>query len=171
MRYLLLACLLLLTLPVSAEMYRWVDEKGKVHFSDKPQGNNAESYQPKTELLTVPAGQGGGLQPINRPAPTGPAKYKSLRVTAPANDHVFTPDKTASIAVSVSVQPGLNSSQGHLLSLYVDGELYAKGSQFSFNLTGLHRGTHTVQAVITDAKGKRLKSSETVNFHVQKHHL
>ena len=171
MKYLLLTALLILALPATAEMYRWVDEQGKVHFSDKPKGDNAESYQPKTELLTVPSAQGGGLQPLSRPAPSGPVKYKNLQISAPANDHVFTPDKTASIAVSIDLQPGLMSSEGHMLSLFLDGELYAKGSKMSFNLTGLHRGTHTVEAVITDARGKKLKSSGVVSFHVQKHSL
>ncbi len=45
MRYLLLI-LLLVVLPGSAEIYRWVDERGKVHFGDRaPEDKSAERVQ------------------------------------------------------------------------------------------------------------------------------
>jgi hypothetical protein len=170
MKYVLLITLLMLVLPASAEMYRWVDDNGKVHYSDKPVNDSAKPYEP-APIITVPSGTAGGqLMPLNKPA-AQPTKYKSLMITAPANDHVFTPDQTASIAVSVEVKPALRGGAGHQLAVYVDGQLHSQGTQSSFNLGGLPRGTHTVNAVILDAKGKKLKSSDTVSFHVQKHHL
>lgn len=33
---------------VNAEIYKWVDENGRKHFSDKPQNAEAEYYVPKT---------------------------------------------------------------------------------------------------------------------------
>lgn len=34
------------------ELYRWTDEQGRVHFSDKKTSDKATSYQPKTEIST-----------------------------------------------------------------------------------------------------------------------
>lgn len=32
-----------------AEIYKWVDENGRIHFSDKPQNPKAEYYVPQTD--------------------------------------------------------------------------------------------------------------------------
>ena len=42
-------CFLLLSNILYAEVYKWVDEDGKVHFSDKPKSKNAKKfiYDPK----------------------------------------------------------------------------------------------------------------------------
>lgn len=171
MKYLFLIALLVIAIPVSAQMYRYVDDQGKVHFSDKPVAEGAQPYEPTAPIITVPSGSNaGGLQPLSRPS-SAPFKYKSVRITAPANDHVFTPDQTASIAVSIEVDPPLRGGEGHVLEFYLDGQLYAKGAQTSYNLVELNRGTHTVSASIVDDRGKKLKSSDSVSFHVQRHHL
>lgn len=172
MKYTFLIVLLMVAIPVSAEMYRWVDEQGKVHFSDKPVTEDAKPYEPVAPIITVPSGSNaGGLQPLSRPSSDTPFKYKSVKISAPTNDHVFTPDLADSIAVSIEVNPPLRGGDGHQLELYLDGQLYAKGAKSSFNLVGLHRGTHTVNAIIVDDRGKKLKSSDNVSFHVQRHHL
>jgi hypothetical protein len=58
MRTLLLLCLAGLCLPLAAgEMYKWTDEKGRVHYSDKPppEGVKAESRElPKAADSTPP---------------------------------------------------------------------------------------------------------------------
>ena len=171
MRYLLLSALLIFSLAASAEMYRWVDEQGKVHFSDKAPNDDAKAYKPKP-ILVVPAdsGAGSGLQPLNRPA-TQQVKYQGLAITSPANDHVFTPDKAMSVAVSIQIKPGLQAGQGHKVALYLNGQLYSMGNELNFTLNNLNRGTYTVHAAILDQRGKKLKSSETISFHIQKHHL
>ncbi len=53
--------LLGLLLPVAlaqAEVYRWVDEKGRVHYGDRPAGDRAE----RVELHTRPAGEDPGME-------------------------------------------------------------------------------------------------------------
>ena len=45
-----IALALCLALPASAQMYKWVDSNGKVHYSDKPPPSNV-----KTEKLREPA--------------------------------------------------------------------------------------------------------------------
>ncbi|MDH3947503.1 MAG: DUF4124 domain-containing protein [Gammaproteobacteria bacterium] len=37
-----------LTLPVQAEVYKWTDEHGRVHFSDKPPSKDTPAYQLRT---------------------------------------------------------------------------------------------------------------------------
>lgn len=58
---------LCLALPATAQMYKWVDSSGQVHYSDKPPPGNT-----KTETLRAPA------QPASTPAAsTGAQKDKA----------------------------------------------------------------------------------------------
>lgn len=61
-RYLpLLLCLL--ALPVCAELYKWTDENGKIHYSDQPPPANVK----KSETIKAP-------KPVVAPPPTDGAK-------------------------------------------------------------------------------------------------
>jgi len=166
MRYLIFISLLLLTLPVNAELYRRVDKHGNVHFSDKPLSENAESYTPPP-IQTVPATAPATYNFKKKtPDKKKAAKYKSIEITAPSDGQIFTPDQTASIAVQTSLEPGLQTNLGHQLAIYLDGKRHD-----SFTLEGLPRGTHTVYAAVVGAKDKIIKQSKPVSFHVQKHSL
>jgi len=39
--------LLVLAFPVQAEVYKWVDEKGNIHYGDKPVGNSEQIIVPE----------------------------------------------------------------------------------------------------------------------------
>ena len=41
-----------LNLPAHAEIYKWTDEQGRVHFSDKPPGENTSQYHLRTPVST-----------------------------------------------------------------------------------------------------------------------
>lgn len=43
-----IAMCLFLVLPVQAEIYKWTDEQGRVHFSDKPPTEDTPGYQSRT---------------------------------------------------------------------------------------------------------------------------
>lgn len=168
MRYLLILLLLGFTSSAYAKMYRWVDDHGKVHYSDQAPSDDAEAYEPPP-ILTVPAKNPGGLIPLKKS--TAPVKYKAFAINVPSNDHVFTPDKTESISVSAQLEPGLQAAAGHRIDFYVDGQLHSKSNQTSWTLKDLSRGTHTVSAKVVDKKGKTHVSTESISFHIQKHHL
>jgi hypothetical protein len=153
-----------ISLPVQAQMYKWVDEQGNVHFTDKAPNQEAKEYQPPP-IMVMPAGPTGNFSPSKQPKSF---KYQSLSVTAPQNDAVFTPDKADSVQVNLEITPALNGQ--HNIALYLDGELHTVAKQPSFNLTGLPRGTHTVFASVLDKENKKLITSNSVSFHIQRHH-
>jgi hypothetical protein len=41
-----------LNMPAHAEIYKWTDEQGRVHFSDKPPGENTSQYHLRTPAST-----------------------------------------------------------------------------------------------------------------------
>ena len=168
MRLILITLLFALSsvaMPTMAEMYRWVDDKGKVHFSDKAPSDKAEKYEPPP-ILVMPAGPSGKLKPLEK---AKEFKYESLSITSPGNDTVFTPDKANEVEVAIDVKPRIDAE--HNIALYVDGQLHTVARTLVFILNGLPRGTHTVSAAVMDKDNKKLITSNSVSFHIQRHHI
>ena len=69
----ILAFAVLFVSPGYAELYRWVDDNGNVHYSDKKSSEDASQYTPETQLSTYsnkhfvqkPKGNYSGLPPYN----------------------------------------------------------------------------------------------------------
>jgi hypothetical protein len=61
------ALLLLLILPLmaSAELYRWTDEEGRVHFGDRAPGDSSSAAERVEVTPPKPIGQGNDLKQIN----------------------------------------------------------------------------------------------------------
>jgi len=69
-----MGCLLLLTLPAQADVYKWKDEKGRVHFSDQAPQNKTdvkvlEKKEPETSSASAPE--------TAAPAKSSEPKYRS----------------------------------------------------------------------------------------------
>ncbi len=110
MRCTLLCCCLLLALPVSAsEIYRWVDDNGVVHFTDRPR-EGAERLTIRTAAPSTPA---------RAATPAAPsAQQPELMVESDAQD-----DQTAEVRAAncTSARDRLSRLQG-APRLYREGE-------------------------------------------------
>lgn len=167
MKQLALLLLTCLALPAMAATYRWVDQEGVVHYSDKPQEGakeittpNAQTYTSATRSTQAPA---TGARPQNRdPAP---AIYQSLRVVRPAPQETYR-NIGGELAVSLSLSPALRP--GHRLRVLYDGQPLTAWPErlLSFTVTGIYRGEHNLKAEVLDANGKAIASSDTVTFFV-----
>lgn len=157
--------LLVLTLPASAEVYRYVDEKGVVHYSDQPPTRDAKPVQ-LPPLQTYKPGQGPPPEifaadkspPAKAKAP--PARF-SISISSP------TPGETIrasgdELSVSVKVMPGLASGFG--LVYYLDGAAYNAEPlmQPSLALRGVYRGEHQLQVALIDPDGREVARSPSV---------
>lgn len=157
--------LLLLSLPLSlaAQVYRYVDEKGVVHYSDKAPSKDAKPIVlPK--LQTVPAL--APVAPSSEPSPSAPVpgSYK-VAMTSPVPEQTYRdPGTPVTVAASVTPEP----AEGDALMFYVDGVPAGSASRGSNGITlnGLERGEHSVAAVVVDAEGRELARSAPVRFHL-----
>lgn len=161
------ACLiLLLTLaaPATAEVYRYVDEHGVVHYTDKPPSKDAKpaSLPP---LQTFPAGRLPEPETPAEPEP-GPPPKLAVRIDAPAPDQTFR-DPSGTVVVAASVKPALPGGYG--LIYYVDGAAAtAEPVQTTgFTLSGLERGEHRIAVAVVDAEGHEVARSPTVAVHLK----
>jgi len=79
-----IALALCVALPASAQMYKWVDEKGKVQYSDKPPPSNI-----KTEKLRAPPPGPAAPAPSEAKAGAGKDAAKAGPKTAAEQEQAF----------------------------------------------------------------------------------
>lgn len=157
---------LLATGAAQAQAYKWTDENGVVHYSDRPQPGAQE-----VDLGKYSAPQGNSLarKPLRRRASEAEQdaadafRYESLSVASPASEETLW-NIGGVLNVSLALSPGLQS--GHRVQAYFDGApLEVAG--LNFQLQEVYRGAHNLQAEVVDQSGKVLIRSRPTRFYVQ----
>ncbi|MGB5354977.1 MAG: DUF4124 domain-containing protein [Woeseia sp.] len=158
--------LLLAAGAVSAQVYKWVDEDGVVHYSDQPAPGaerveikqNTQRARP-TGTAARPAARSAEAQP----EPTKPFAYTSLSFSSPTAEQTLW-NIGGTLNVTLSLSPGLRS--GDRVTLYFDGASQPIAG-LSTQLEEVWRGTHNLQAEVVDANGTLMIRSEPIRFFVQ----
>jgi len=156
---------LLAVTQVCAEAYKWVDEDGVTHYSDRPE-EGAETI----DLSGYSRSTGARLYRNTTPAAeetatenAAPFRYESLSVTSPGAEETLW-NIEGILNVSLALSPPLQS--GHRIRVYFDGEpRMVNGS--SFQIEEVWRGVHNIQAEVIDETGKLMIRSQTNRFYVQ----
>lgn len=168
MRVFILLVVLLAGVGASAEVYRWVDEDGLIHFSDRPHEGAETVVLPQAQSFSAPA-VSRRQQIAEAEAETDPSEfdgYKSLRIIRPGQDEVLW--NTGGL-VDVQVDPEPQLQSGHNIQLFLDGQRVSglAGGQRTFQLSEVYRGAHSLRAEIHDADGNGLFQSVAITFTVQ----
>ncbi|HZR36310.1 MAG TPA: DUF4124 domain-containing protein [Nevskia sp.] len=162
-----LACLS--SAAVAGDVYRWTDDKGVVHYSDKPQ---APSDKP-AELPHLQTYSHSASPPPSAPlADTAPAPKAegggggggSFSIASPAQDETIRDaEGKFTVTVSGSLQPG----EGVIY--YLDGTAENKEPTPStaFLYARVDRGEHSVSAALIGADGRELERTAAVTIHVK----
>jgi len=163
--FLLIISFLCLTTTVAAkDVYRYVDEQGNVIYTDTPI-TGAEKIR-LDEIQTIDSGDVPEFK--YTPPPREVLTYSKLEIVSPAQDTVLQGEDN-NVSVSGVVEPALNLKAGHYFVLYLDGNEAASGTSPQFMLTGLERGTHTLNLAIVDQAGSQVISSPGVAFTIYQH--
>ena len=167
-------CLLALTIaaaagPASAvTVWRWVDQDGVVHYSDRPVegAERIELSGPQTfpgQPGLAPAAPGRSASSPARQEDQAP--YRRFEIVAPAQQETLW-NIGGTLAVTVALEPPLQP--GHRLDVYLDGERRNLGATSTqLTVPEVYRGLHTLQAVIVDESGSEVLRSLAVTFMVQ----
>ncbi|HET7797193.1 MAG TPA: DUF4124 domain-containing protein [Nevskia sp.] len=158
-------------LPARAEIYRWVDDKNVVHFTDKPPTKDAkpvelpqlQTYNPAAVTPAAAEGAGSGKAAAEAERATR-QKPQAIRIASPAPDETFREvDSKISVAVEASLGPG----EG--LIYYVDGQAQNKAGTPSTGwlIEGLERGEHTISAALVGADGREVSRTPPVTIHLK----
>ena len=161
----MLVCLLAAAPAVAQEAYRWVDEDGVVHYSDRPREG--------AEAIVLPTPNVATTRPVQRPSAAQdeddePAEepqtgYTSIEIASPGAEETLW-NIEGVLNVSVALQPGLQP--GHQVRAYFDGQMQPV-SGTSFQLQEVWRGVHNIQVEVVDATGTVKIRSQPSRFYVQ----
>ena len=151
---------------VLAEAYKWVDENGVVHYSDKPHDGwervelPTDGQRPPPRPAATPRSLGG---PVEEAQPSQPFSYESLAIGSPSAEETLW-NIEGVLNVSLNLQPRLQP--GHRVRVYFDGEpRFVTGT--SFQIEEVYRGVHNIQAEILDEAGNLMIRSLPNRFYVQ----
>jgi hypothetical protein len=161
----MLLCLVAAATAAAQEAYRWVDEDGVVHYSDRPR-EGAEAIQlPAPNVATTRRAPRPSAEPDDeKAAASEPATgYTSIEVVSPKAEETLW-NIEGVLNVSVALQPSL--LPGHQVRAYFDGEMQPV-SGTSFQLQEVWRGVHNIQVEVVDATGKLMIRSRPNRFYVQ----
>ncbi len=88
-------------------------------------------------------------------------------MVAPADDETLRDQQ--SVAVDVETEPGLMTTLGHRVQLYVNGAPFGEPTDSPhFVLPGMARGSHQLAAAVVDVGGAELIRSTATVFHFHK---
>ena len=157
---------LLAAASVMAEAYKWVDENGVTHYSDRPREGaevvELSEYTRTTGAQIYRAPLQSGEEPAAA-AEEAPFKYDSLSVTSPGAEETLW-NIEGVLNVSLALSPGLQT--GHQVRVYFDGQPRMVNGT-SFQIEEVWRGVHNIQAEVIDETGKLMIRSQTNRFYVQ----
>ncbi len=161
---------LLLSLPALAQVYRWVDADGVVHFSDRPVEGAERVELPESRATNfrrvAPSANRAApsATPANNTQPA--AKYESLTVVTPSDEETLW-NIGGTLNVTLSLSPTLQA--GHQVEVWFDGSVLDRTDprSLSFTVPNVYRGRHNLWARVVDTNGNVLIQSNDVTFFVQ----
>ena len=157
--------LLLLPGMALAEIYRWVDSEGRVHFSDQPV-KGATKVKLKG-LTTYKAPKYRKITPARSGKKTSLADTYKVRIVKPGHKETVN-DNDGNIEVEVSVEPRLMVRRGHKLVLNIDGRPIVTTTN-RYKLTNIDRGTHVIAAQAFDSLGRPLSGISRVTVYLRRY--
>jgi hypothetical protein len=151
----------------AAPAWRWVDENGVVHYSDRPVPGAEEVELPGGRRGTVPAAAARETNnEASSAAETRPVEaYREFEIVSPAQQETLW-NIGGNLSVQVALLPGLQ--EGHRLDVLLDGQpQFLDSASTTVVVPNVFRGLHTVQALIRDTRGTEILRSQTIEIMVQ----
>jgi len=160
-----LVCLLA-TATAVAQAYRWVDDDGVVHYSDRP----VEGAE-RVNLVEYSRNTGARLYTPRPVVPSdneetedeAPVRYASFSIASPGAEETLW-NIGGKLNVSLALSPGLLID--HRVRVYFDGKP-SMVSGLSIQINEVHRGVHNLQAEIIDKAGRMVIRTRPNRFYVQ----
>jgi hypothetical protein len=164
---LLLPCTVLLAQQGAGKVYKSVDENGRVIFTDiQPSDKPAELIKVQPTNTTPKIADDAKSSSVDDEV-VSTVGYTRFTITSPANNQTMEYD-VSSVDVTLALEPALQEE--HRVQFILDGKPYDEpGTTLSTRFGNLTRGSHSVQALVLNAKGKRIKSTRVVAFTIQLH--
>lgn len=161
--------------PLTAQVYKTVDEDGNVTYTDQPPGDGSQPIKMRplsvieapTYKKPVKATEEGveGEEGKEMSLRYLRKNYADFAIVAPQQEEsVWHPENVITVAwnVGYQLQPGMQ------VTVSVDGVNHTPSSEQIIPVTGLERGEHTVTAVLKDARNRMIATAEPVTFFIRR---
>ncbi|MDX1556761.1 MAG: DUF4124 domain-containing protein [Xanthomonadales bacterium] len=159
---------------LAAQVYKVVDENGNVTYTDQPPGDGTAPMDlPEITVIDTDyadqaaAAQEGETQAAEEEQGPTPRElrrtFRDFRLISPAPEQTYW--GTANTVV-VSWGASAPYEDGMSVTVVVNGESQDVGASENLAVT-LDRGAHQAYAVLRDARGRRIVTTDTVTFHVK----
>lgn len=159
---------LLAAAAATADVWRWVDADGVVHFSDTPvEGAERVDVSEARRTTGARVYSRPGYDTVDEAEPEteeAPFSYDSFSVVSPAAEETLW-NIEGVLNVSLALTPALQS--GHQVRVYLDGTAQMTTSTTSFAITEVWRGVHNIQAEVIDQTGALMIRTQPNRFYVQ----
>lgn len=166
-RSLIICMALALSLPATAEIYKWQDESGRWHYTDTPRPGATPVDLPPVQAYEPPS-----MPPPKRerqekqPETTAALSYARVDILSPAAEATVR-DANGDIGVVVALEPSLRP--GHTIRLLLDGKPVAgPANSTAFTLNHIDRGEHTISAEVLNANGDVITRSKPQTFYLHR---
>lgn len=159
----------------AAEVWRWTDATGTVHYSDQPRPGAVrisigENSRPSgTDAVTeAPSWEDafpGSERRSSREESNASFAYTRCDVTSPQPDETL--HGVQPVNVSVEVEPALRS--GHRLQVLMNGAPLADWPEglTSYTIPEVFRGSHTLNVRVIDERGAVVCAGAPLTFHLR----
>lgn len=148
-----------------AQIYKWIDSQGVVHFSDKPHPGSEQIIIPNVPGYSPPVGQNTGSQQNQEQQSTAQEEqnqYTKIAIIQPLNEATIR-NNQGFVLVAVEMEPAL--ADGDNLQLVFDGAPMGEPQpNLVFQLNGIYRGKHTLAVQIINSEGEVLLTSENITI-------
>ncbi len=151
----------------NAQIYKWVDSQGGVHFSDTPHAG--------AQIITLPD-ENNSSSPS--PSKTSPEPNELQDQSSVKLKHSYTqigivqPESGATIRnnqgfVTVTAQTEPDLYPGDKLQLLYDNAVLGEPQKNPvFEINGMYRGSHTLAVQVIDEDGNVIDSSDPITIYV-----
>lgn len=148
------------------EVYKIVDESGRVIYTDTPPADNRANQLELPPINQLPVPKAAEIYELS-PDKALFGGYSVVNLVAPIDQSLVHYDQQ-NILVQLALTPELQV--GHLVQFYLDGAAYGRPlAATSYSIGNLQRGSHRVSARVVTAEGETVANSQSVRVHVQRH--
>ena len=155
--------LVLVCFTATAGIYKWMDDDGKIHYSDQ-ETEGAEQIKLSKEVTYTPSKPKAVA--TKKAKPQQKFSYTSISIISPKMNETIH-NNSGNVKVGISLVPNLRAM--HSITLYLDGKELLKGKrQTAFDLQNIDRGSHTMRVSVLDKNNVALISSKSVIFHLRR---
>lgn len=163
--------------PLTAQVYKTVDEDGNVTYTDRPPQDGSKPIKLRPiSVIEAPAYEQAPSAAQKAAAKEGEEKplrylrkhYEDFAIVSPAQEEaVWYSENVVTVAWSVpsALEPGMQ------VTVSVDGAQQPATSERVIPIIGLERGEHTATAVLRDARSRLVANAEPVTFFIRQPNL